>query len=112
MTTAYRRSLIGVAALVVSVVASAAMSSAGRAQDSRGNISDNDAVFIDSQTFEIRGGKANGDVAAQIRNLGALELGGGAIIFRSGGKLYIVPGALLAPGPRASLEEDTGPIRI
>src|SRR5689334_10704735 len=112
MKTAHRKSLSFVAVLGISIAASAAMSGAAWAQSSRGTIADNGAVFIDSQTFEIRDGKANGDVAAQIRNLRAFELGGGAIIFRSGEKLYIVPGALLAPGPQASLDEDVGPIRI
>ena len=112
MNSAHRKSLNVVAALGVSIAASTALSGAASAQSSRGTIANNDAVFIDSQTFEIRDGKAKGDVAAQIRNLGALELGGGAIIFRSGGKLYIVPGALLVPGPQASLGEDVGPIRI
>jgi hypothetical protein len=111
MKTAHRSSLSFVAVLGISIAASAA-TGAACAQSSRGTIADNGAVFIDSQTFEIRDGKANGDVAAQIRNLRAFELGGGAIIFRSGEKLYIVPGALLAPGPQASLDEDVGPIRI
>jgi len=112
MKKACRKSLVRVAALAVSVVASAAMTGAGWAQNSRGSIADNDGIFIDSKTFEILDGKAKGDVAAQIRSLGALELGGGAIIFRSGGKLYIVPGALLAPERQASLDEEVGPIRI
>src|SRR5262249_41086291 len=89
MNSAHRKSLNVVAALGVSIAASTALPGTAWAQNSRGTIANNDAVFIDSQTFEIRDGKAKGDVAAQIRNLGALELGGGAIIFRSGGKLYI-----------------------
>src|SRR5262245_39220927 len=108
MKIAYHKSLNIVAALGISVAANAA---GAWAQNSRGNIADNDAIFIDSKTFQIRDGKAKGDVAAQIRNLGALELGGGAIIFRSGDKLYVVPGALLAPAPQSSLDEDVGPIR-
>ena len=92
MKTAHRKWLNVVAVLCVSIAASAAISGASWAQNSRGNISNNDGIFIDGKTFEIVGGKTKGDVAAQIKNLGARELGGGAIIFRSGDKLYIVDG--------------------
>jgi hypothetical protein len=112
MKTAHRKWLNVVAVLCVSIAASAAISGASWAQNSRGNISNNDGIFIDGKTFEIVGGKTKGDVAAQIKNLGARELGGGAIIFRSGDKLYFVAGALLPPGPQSSLDEDVGPIRI
>jgi len=112
MKDVHRKSLSVVAALAVSIAASAAMSGAARAQDSRGTIASNGGIFIDAKTFEILDGKATGDVAAQIRNLGARELGGGAIIFRYGDKLYIAAGALLPPEPRSSLDEDIGPIRI
>src|SRR5262245_32886056 len=55
-------------------------------------IENNDSVYIDGQAFKVMPGKAKGDVATQIKSLGARELGPGAIIFRSGEKLYIVDG--------------------
>jgi hypothetical protein len=55
-----------------------------------GTIADNDGIFIDGQTFEITRGKAKGDVRGLIQGLEARQLGPSAIIFRSGGKLYIV----------------------
>jgi hypothetical protein len=101
-----------VIALSVSVVASAATSVVAQGQNSLGSISNNDGIFIDGKTFEILGGKAKDDVAAQVKNLGARELGGGAIIFRSGDKLYIVGGAGPAMPAAAAPMIDQGPIHI
>jgi len=53
------------------------------------NIGDKDSVYIDATTFKVIPGKAKGDVASQIKTWGARDLGPGAIIFRSGDKLYI-----------------------
>ena len=106
MRAAHCTSLNVVAALAVSIAASAATPAAAQGQNSLGSLSNNNSIFIDGKTFEILGGKAKGDVAAQIKN--ARELGGGAIIFRSGDKLYMLGGAgvAAAPGP------DEGPIHI
>jgi len=64
-------------------------STCAQAQDALG-IANNDSVYIDATTFKISPGKARGDVAAQIRKYGARELGQGAIVFRSGDKLYLL----------------------
>jgi hypothetical protein len=64
-------------------------SSIVRAQDAL-SIANNDSIFIDSSTFRVSPGKAKGDVAAQIKKLGARELGPGAIVFRASDKLYII----------------------
>jgi hypothetical protein len=103
-----RKSRNIVAVLAVAIAAGAAMSGAAQAQSRLGSISNNDSVFIDGKTFEIVGGQAKGDVAAQIKNLGARELAGGAIIFRSGDKLYILGG----PGAAAAMLASEGPIHI
>jgi hypothetical protein len=42
--------------------------------------------------FKINKGAAKGDPADQIRKSGAREVADGAIIFRSGNKLYITDG--------------------
>jgi hypothetical protein len=94
--------------VAVALAASAAMSCAALAQNKLGSIGNNDSIFIDGKTFDILGGKAKGDVAAQIKNLGARELGGGAIIFRSNDKLYILGGT----GAEAALLAGEGPIHI
>src|SRR5260370_24693098 len=63
-------------------------------------IADNDSIYIDGKTFAITQGRAKGDTSAQIEALGARDLGPGAIIFRSGEKLYIVAAPVLVPGAR------------
>ena len=104
MRTAHRTSLNVAAALAVSL----ALGGAAQAQNKLGGIGNNESVFIDGKSFEILGGKAKGDIAAQIKNLGARELGGGAIIFRSGDKLYILGGAGAAAGVAGLPGDATG----
>jgi hypothetical protein len=62
-------------------------------------IADNDSIYIDGKTFAITPGRAKGDTSTQIEALGARDLGPGAIIFRSGEKLYIVAAPVLVPSP-------------
>jgi len=65
-------------------------------------IENNDSIYIDAQAFKVMPGKAKGDVATQIKSLGARELGQGTIVFRSGEKLYIVePGTAIVQNARA-----------
>ena len=59
------------------------------------NIPDNGSVYVDAKSFQVAQGKAKADSATQLRALGGRELGPGAIIFRSGEKLYIIDGAAL-----------------
>ena len=107
MTVASRKPLNVVAALTVALAATSLTMAAAQAQNALGN---NDSIFIDGKTFQILPGKGNSDVAPQIKALGARELGGGAIIFRSGDKLYIVgaPAGQAAAAPAV----DPGPIHI
>jgi hypothetical protein len=65
-----------------------------------GELSSNEGIFVDAKTFKIAKGKAKGDPAAQIAKMGAKEVGPGAIIFRSGDKLYMVEGTP-TPAPQA-----------
>ena len=62
------------------------------------SIADNDSVYIDGKSFSIVPGKAKGDVSLQIKMLDAHDLGPGAIIFRSGDKLWIANAAPVVPG--------------
>src|SRR5262249_24405274 len=62
-------------------------------------IADNDNIYIDGKTFSITPGRAKGDTSTQIQALGARDLGPGAIVFRSGEKLYIVAAPVLVPSP-------------
>jgi hypothetical protein len=108
MTTATRTSLTIAAAVTVAL---GSWASAAHAQNSPGVIANNDGVFIDAKTFQLVPGKGRGDVAAQIKTLGAREIGPGAIIFRSGDKLYIA-GAPVGPQANAIAAADQGPIHV
>ena len=62
-------------------------------------IGDNDSIYIDGKTFSITPGRGKGDTSTQIQALGARDLGPGAIVFRSGEKLYIAAAPVLVPSP-------------
>jgi hypothetical protein len=83
----------------MSVIMSAAVSVATfatvHAQQTVLAIPDNDSVYIDAKSFQVIPGKGKGDAGAQIKDLTARELGPGAIIIRSGNKLYIAEGQTL-----------------
>jgi hypothetical protein len=74
---------------------------AQQSQDVLGELTNNEGIFVDAKTFKIAKGKAKGDPTAQIAKLGAKEVGPGAIIFRSGDKLYMVEGTPPIPAPQA-----------
>src|SRR5262245_52414996 len=95
-----------VGALLVALAASAG-TAAAQAQSSAG-IADKGAVFIDGKTFQIVPGTANDDFAKRVEGMGAREIGPGAIIFRSGDKLYIAG----APSNTPALEPQKGPVFI
>ena len=55
---------------------------------------DNEGVYVDKTSFQLRIGdaKAPGEVMGEITKLGGKEVANGAIIVRSGDKLYLVDG--------------------
>jgi Putative metallopeptidase len=67
---------------------------------SSATIADNDSIFIDGKNFTVIPGRAKNEVSPQIQALGARDLGPGAIVFRSGQKLYIASAPLLVPDAR------------
>ena len=107
--------LLNIVAAAVMLALTSWTLAAPRAEDAFGNIANGASIFIDGKTFEITPGKARGDVSAQIKSLGARELGPGVIVFRSGDKLYIVGGSGPAAGQQISVAADEtqqGPILI
>jgi len=62
------------------------------APNALGNLANNEGIYVDVGEFRILKGAAKGDPATQIQKSGAREVADGAIIFRSGSKLYIVDG--------------------
>jgi hypothetical protein len=79
----------------VTLLSSVSMFATAHAQQTAVAIPDNDSVYVDAKSFQVVPGKGKGDAAAQIRDLGARELGPGAIIIRSGNKLFIAEGQTL-----------------
>ena len=65
-----------------------------------GTIANNDSIFIDGKNFTVTPGRAKADASMQIGSLGARDLGPGAIVFRSGEKLYIVSSPLILSNVR------------
>jgi hypothetical protein len=57
-----------------------------------GNLDNNEGIYVDMKEFKINKGLAKGDPVALIKKSGAREVSDGAIIFRSGDKLYVVDG--------------------
>ena len=79
----------------VSLLSSVSMFATAHAQQTTIAIPDNDSVYIDAKSFQVVPGKGKSEAGAQIKDLGARELGPGAIIIRSGNKLYIAEGQTL-----------------
>jgi hypothetical protein len=57
-----------------------------------GELANNEGIYVDVKGFKIAKGRAKGNPSTQIAKMGAREVAVGAIIFRSGDKLYIVDG--------------------
>ena len=55
-----------------------------------GILSNNEGIVVDVATFKVVRGAASSDQAAQIAALSAKQVTEGAIVFRTGDKLYIV----------------------
>jgi len=81
--------------VIMSAAVSVATFATAHAQQAALAIPDNDSVYIDAKSFQVVPGKGKGDAGVQIKDLGARELGPGAIIIRSGNKLYIAEGQTL-----------------
>ena len=57
-----------------------------------GQLANDEAVVVDLKSFNIAKAGAKGDTSSHIDKLKAQEVTEGAVIFRSGDKLYIVDG--------------------
>jgi len=101
----------GVAAIGISAaLATFAMSASQQA--SIGDLSDNEGILVDVKSFKIVKGKAkSGDPSGQLVKLGARQVADGAIVFRTGDKLYIADGRP-AGMPQAMNPSDPMPTTI
>ena len=78
---------VGIASIALAVAASRL---AGAAAPTVPDLGDKEGIFVNKKTFQIIRRSATGDPEAQVVKLGARPVTEGAIIFRSGDKLYIV----------------------
>src|SRR5258708_19988000 len=99
-------SSLALVAAVAGLVSLSTRSAIAQSQQTHAIIGDNESILIDGKTFKLTVGKAKSDSSAQIRALGARDLGPGALIFRSGEKLYIVDAPLRLPGIGPSGPQD------
>ena len=73
------------------------------------DLGENEGVFVAKSTFKVVRGKAKTDPSAQLVKMGAREVCG-AIILRSGGKLYIVDGTPPAGGSPQAMKDFAGDV--
>jgi hypothetical protein len=55
-------------------------------------LGDHEGVYVDKSSFKLHLGKPKTNPSADVLDKGAHEVSNGAIIYRSGGKLYLVDG--------------------
>ena len=79
-----------------------------KAEAGLADLGENEGVFVAKSTFKVVRGKAKTDPAAQLVKMGAREVSHGAIILRSGGKLYIVDGTPPAGGSPQAMKDFAG----
>ena len=70
-----------------------------------GQLASNEGIYVDMKEFKINKGVHKGDPQPQIAKSGAREVSDGAIIFRSGDKLYIVDGTPPADLPPQAMKD-------
>ena len=88
------------------VALTSSVSTLALAQDATRTMANNSSVLIDGRTLTVTPGTAKGDISAQVKDLGAREIGTGAIIFRAGDKLYIIDSAPMPRGVMAMYDPD------
>jgi hypothetical protein len=79
----FRRSSRAFIAAMVGLVSGFPTLAAAQSQNVPDTIDHDGSIFVDGKSFKITPGRAKGDASAQIKRLGARDLGAGAIIFRS-----------------------------
>ena len=99
-------SSLALVAAVVGLASLSTRSTMAQSPQTHAIIGDNESILIDGKTFKLTVGKAKSDSSTPIRVLGARELGPGALVFRSGEKLYIVDSPLRLPNIAPSASQD------
>ena len=83
-----------------------AIAQAPSSQEVIGKLENNHGIFVDKKSFDVvKGSSAKSDPLAALEKMGAREVSAGAIIFRSGDKLYIVDGTPPANLPPQAMKD-------
>jgi hypothetical protein len=99
MSVSKRTFLVGAGAIGVATAGSQlAHAQAGQVI---GDLGDKEGVYVDLKEFKIHKGRPGGKATAQLAMVDAKEVSEGAIIVRSGGKLYIVDAKPAGGTPQA-----------
>lgn len=80
--------------IAVGLTANVSVAATAHAQSPRSPIIDNGGIFLDGKTFSITTVPPNAQTGAMLDQRRARELGPGALVFRSGDRLYIVAAPL------------------
>jgi hypothetical protein len=98
--------VVGAAAIALAAGASGFAVAQSASQDIISKLDNNQGIFVDKKSFDVvKGGSAKGDPLATLTKMGAREVSAGAIIFRSGDKLYIVDGTPPAGLPPQAMND-------
>ena len=83
-----------------------AIAQAPASQEVISKLDNNQGIFVDKKSFDVvKGASAKSDPLAGLQKMGAREVSAGAIIFRSGDKLYIVDGTPPANLPPQAMKD-------
>src|SRR5262245_273046 len=87
------KGLLGAAVIALAAGLAGSAGAQSPSGDVISELANNEGIFVDATNFKVVKGQGKGDASAQIAKMGAKEVSPGAIIFRSGDKLYMVEGA-------------------
>jgi hypothetical protein len=96
--------VMGLAIGLVSGAATLAIAQAP-SKDVISKLDNNQGIFVDKASFDVVKGSAKGDPVAALAKMNAREVSAGAIIFRTGDKLYIVDGTPSADLPPQAMKD-------
>ena len=90
MAASTMRTFVIAVAIVASVTCVSKLVLGSAQLEQIGSLSNNEGIVVDIKTFKIARGVASGDPSARLVMLNAKLVAEGAIVFRTGDKLYIV----------------------
>jgi hypothetical protein len=101
-----KRTMLVVGAIALAAGASGFAVAQSPSQDVISKLDNNQGIFVDKNSFDVVQGNAKTDnPLPTLTKMGAREVSAGAIIFRSGDKLYIVDGTPPTDAPPQAMKD-------